>query len=439
MKLSWPDPKDDRRNVVGKLSSSKAAGHTSEARFVHTSLEDFEMNRHLTASGPNGSTPPFLNIPQYWNPHKLKVGEQDLLQYFQDVASQALTTFDHSSTDLGSFLLRVSLSDNTQSAAAALNALLAFASLHKHGVQSQAAELKISALSALATAAQGDELSTTEAVQHVAAGMLLYSFEIQRACCTSSQWTRHLSSVMTVIDTTHLGMVQDDNIATLLEWVYYNDVLSRFSLQHWEKEDPQGPPTLSTPSTTLSSVGSSEISFMAFSSTSPLLKLLSELFDSIYTEARSVEVGEEHKKFLKVLDWRIRSTSADIPVDQLYQLAMLIYLDRTSKTLADQPLRMQQHIDNAFSIISQLDYCPRQFPVFILGCEARTDSRRVLILDLISRTEKQASSRSFNYVRLLIQAIWTQEDLTDIKTGDLDYWNKLSSTISRCAIPPTFV
>lgn len=178
---------------------------------------------------------------------------------------------------------------------------------------------------------------------------------------------------------------------------------------------------------------------MAFSSTSPLLKLLSELFDSIYTEARSVEVGEEHKKFLKVLDWRIRSTSADIPVDQLYQLAMLIYLDRTSKTLADQPLRMQQHIDNAFSIISQLDYCPRQFPVFILGCEARTDSRRVLILDLISRTEKQASSRSFNYVRLLIQAIWTQEDLTDIKTGDLDYWNKLSSTISRCAIPPTFV
>lgn len=65
---------------------------------------------------------------------------------------------------------------------------------------------------------------------------------------------------MTVIDTTHLGMVQDDNIATLLEWVYYNDVLSRFSLQHWEKEDPQGPPTLSTPSTTLSSVGSSEVS-----------------------------------------------------------------------------------------------------------------------------------------------------------------------------------
>lgn len=99
------------------------------------------------------------------------------------MASQALTTFDHSPTDLGSFLLRVSLSDNTKSAAAALNALLAFSSLHKHGVQSQAAELKISALSALATAAQGDELSTTEAVQHVAAGMLLYSFEVRFVSC----------------------------------------------------------------------------------------------------------------------------------------------------------------------------------------------------------------------------------------------------------------
>jgi hypothetical protein len=73
----------------------------------------------------------------------------------------------------------MSLSSNTLSATALLKSLLAFSSLHHHGLQAQALELKISALKALAAASEGIELDSERIVQHVAAGMLLYSFEVQ--------------------------------------------------------------------------------------------------------------------------------------------------------------------------------------------------------------------------------------------------------------------
>lgn len=73
----------------------------------------------------------------------------------------------------------MSLSNDSLSATALLRSLLAFSSLHRHGLQSQACELKISALGALAAASESEELDTEAAVQHVAAGMLLYSFEVQ--------------------------------------------------------------------------------------------------------------------------------------------------------------------------------------------------------------------------------------------------------------------
>lgn len=72
----------------------------------------------------------------------------------------------------------MSLSSDTHSTTALLRSLLAFSSLHRDGLQSQACELKISALGALAAASETIELDTQGAVQHVATCMLLYSFEV---------------------------------------------------------------------------------------------------------------------------------------------------------------------------------------------------------------------------------------------------------------------
>lgn len=78
---------------------------------------------------------------------------------------------------LGNLLVRMALTSDTASSRAVLQSLLALSSLHRHDVHSQAVELKISAIKSLA-AVTGSHIDTAEAMQHVAAGMLLCSFEV---------------------------------------------------------------------------------------------------------------------------------------------------------------------------------------------------------------------------------------------------------------------
>jgi hypothetical protein len=95
----------------------------------------------------------------------------------QYTASRSLATFGHKPIELANALVRVALASNTNSATAVLQSLLALSALHRYNVNSQAVELKISAINALSAASRSD-ISTTEAIQHIAAGMLLCSFEV---------------------------------------------------------------------------------------------------------------------------------------------------------------------------------------------------------------------------------------------------------------------
>jgi hypothetical protein len=178
------------------------------------------------------------------------------------------------------------------------------------------------------------------------------------------------------------------------------------------------------------------------------LGLLSNICDTIPAKpynAMSIEESNKYKAGLEVLDWRLRTvpvsataaeTAEMATTVELYQLAILVYLNRVSENLLDQSARTQQHIDRAFAIFSKLNSCERQFPLFILGCEASTDEQRAIVLDLISRTEKKISSRSLTHVKILIPAMWAQNDLA---AQELNYWDKLSGIISACLIVPSLV
>jgi hypothetical protein len=162
------------------------------------------------------------------------------------VASASLATFGHDATALGSILVRIALEGETASAAALLKALLAFSSLHRSGLQTQAIELKIAALGSLAEGSAAPSLSAKETIQHAATGMLLCSFEVHQSSCTSGQWTGYLAGVKTVINASSMQTPPQlgSDMAVLLDWVHYHDVLARFSLLHWEREGaPELPPT----------------------------------------------------------------------------------------------------------------------------------------------------------------------------------------------------
>ena len=158
----------------------------------------------------------------------------------------------------------------------------------------------------------------------------------------------------------------------------------------------------------------------------------------------SVSEREERKQFLEILEWKIRSTELPESTQkdakavlslEVYKIAVLIYLNRVTGGQLKQTVDMQTHIDRGFEILAKLDTCERQFPIFVVGCEAQSDVQRAIILDIMSRTQDSATSRSLNHARLLLQALWTQDDLSGGKT---QYWSKISYVISCCTIMPSF-
>lgn len=183
-----------------------------------------------------------------------------------------------------------------------------------------------------------------------------------------------------------------------------------------------------------------------------MINLLSQVCDAVSSRAISPKTSQDVdvcKGFLGVLEWRIRSLP--IPkvthdtdnnddatlVIKLYQLAMLLYLDRSSEGLIDQPIRTQQQIDQAFAIFPRLRSCKQQFPIFVVGYEARTDEQRAIVLDIISRTEKMNLSRSFTHCKSLLQAVWAQDDLA--QWNGISHRGKLIALMSHCATIPPFV
>jgi hypothetical protein len=244
-----------------------------------------------------------------------------------------------------------------------------------------------------------------------------------------------------------------------MDWVYYHDVMSHFTLRHWHGEVLEIPPKPSdmcrkdlrevyTPVRPVMGLHSRN----AVQSTDPSmlgnLELLAELSDAVMIhpqDALAVQQFEDYKGYIRILDWRIRnlSTRSDSMhdsehnvVSEIFKIATLVYLNRVTGDLLDQAESIQSNLDRAFTLFSKMSSCDRQYPLFIIGCEARTDEQRLTVMDLISRTEQRSSSRSLNHVKILVQAIWAQDDLAE---KGLDYSKKMSTVISSCTIIPSLV
>ncbi|KAH4115892.1 hypothetical protein HBI46_055160 [Parastagonospora nodorum] len=418
---------------------------------------DIELYYSLKSSVPV-RTLSLLGVPMLWNTFKLEVPDRDLFEYLLTgscapsavycVASASLATFGHDAATLGKILVRIGLEGRTASAAAVLQALLAFSSLHRYGLQPHAVELKIAALKSLAEGSAVPSLGAKETIQHIATGMLLCSFEIHHSSCSSDEWMGCLRGVETVINASSIKTLLQlgSDVVVLLDWVHYHDILARFSLLYWERE---GTPEL--PSTPTNFFGP-QISILpppVFS----MINLLSQACVTISSSTIPPETGnsaDDYKNFVGVIDWRIRTVPMlkithddnDVLDDvallmHLYQLAMLVFLNRRSEGVIDQPIRTQDYIDKAFALLPRLSFCKQQFPIHVIGCEARTDEQRAVILDVISRTEKMSLSRSFSYCRRILQAVWAQDDLRE--GNKISHRDMLTSVIGHCVIVPAFV
>jgi hypothetical protein len=122
--------------------------------------------------------------------------------------------------------------------------------------------------------------------------------------------------------------------------------------------------------------------------------------------------------------------SESITVKQLFVLATLLYVERKSKQLSGPSGKTKVWIEDAYLLLSKIEYCNKPWPLFVFALEARTDSRRLLILDIIDRSIPKTSSGSLVALRELIVKLWVQDDLNIEENAD--YGRNLCPVQSVC-------
>ncbi|KAK7431785.1 hypothetical protein QQZ08_001725 [Neonectria magnoliae] len=454
-----------------KHQDANAAG-ARELQWVNVTSQDIEMHEYLADSSASIEfyLVPFkssrnvtrrrrqapqsaLPMSVSWMPWKLEASEMDLLRYFESTAASALSTFGHEQAELRDLLIRMCFSDNTASSNAVLQAILALASVHQDGHQNQATQLKLGALRALRDSLGNIDKCEAKAMQHVAAGMVLCSLEIQNPADTYADWITYGCGVKHVIRGAQLiASTSDNDSVVLLGWVHYHDVLARFSMRHWRR--------FSIVNNCRQDIGNQLIdSFECWNVETPrppsvaheILHLLSMVCDTILDPKHPKYHAKDYRDHLSLLEWKLKKAPSMEPtgrppqtpksaimavVSELHRLATLTYLERASGHLCRESPKVANWTSKAFRILSKLKACRWLFPLLIFGFEARSDERRKLLLDLMSRTEKETHGRSLECIRNLVEAVWVQDDLA---VGELVYVDKMQAILSSSALLPVFV
>ncbi|KAL4966727.1 Zn(II)2Cys6 transcription factor [Aspergillus stella-maris] len=425
IRLSWPRANDPKRAVVCRapVRLSKPNAVRGFQFQVNASSWDIEVHHNVLGSLSTFPAKPSTITPLPFDAFEYNDSEGQLFEYFKTTASKSLPILGHNPTDLGSLLLRISFTTTSPATLAVRTAILAYASIHLHGVQGQAFDLKIAALNSLRTAS--NKCIKGFEHLHLAAGMLLCSFDIHRAACTSGQWRFYIKGVKSVIGHYYLleymqghrrGVSSD--IAMLLDWVKYHDALARFSSLHWYRERAN----VCFPTQICLEVHARYQGFTAESLRNPgsraelavtLMQVLEYGCEALTgrLKAAGAKIDYSIQNLYQLLQPVPFSPTDDITFELFYH-AILVYLNRASRHTLEPASTTQKRIERAFSLFGTIDVLPRQFPLFILGAEARTDEERCLVLKLFDRTEKDDSSRSLFLVREFVNMVWVQKDLT---------------------------
>ncbi|KAH7138209.1 fungal-specific transcription factor domain-containing protein [Dendryphion nanum] len=454
VRLSWPTQDDAKRSIVVPVSQTcrRRVRGSGKVKLVNASFWDIEMHHNLTTHAmENRKIISQIRFPRIvpWCPHNLESTDTELVDYFSSVASNSLAAFGQSTATIKRALIRMALVENTPSSRAVLQSMLAFSQLHRDGCQVQTYKYVKSALRNLTSTANAN-MTKHQAAQHMCAGMILCSAHILRDWDGPFHWIWYICSSKEIAKTVGMKWLDSESDAlVILRWVYYHDVLSRFSLRHWRFRAgaiERYYATFKRRPTFCEPIDFPRMDASAFD----VLHYLLQFFTSVANSSDSRYHSEEYREKMKALKEAVMnipttkivhqddSTEATVATDtllEIYRLATLIYLERQSNNFSGLSEEIATWIEQALPLLAQLNGYDQPFPLFVIGCEARTDEQRDVILELISRTEAISRSRNLQYVTHVIQAIWVQDDLAD---GTLDYSNKLDSIFGAVNILPSF-
>lgn len=187
MRLSWPQLDDNKRAILGPYPPNCKRDESCRRNKAWIDAFSTDVYLHFIASAQTEGichhnaimqlVPPCIPESISWNPCKIDSSNKDSVRYFERVVSDYLPMLDSDRPRIRKLLMQMAMSDDTDSSKAVLQSMLALATLHRDGQQSHAERLKLSAIRALLVS-MNEDMDARAGIQHIAAGMLLCSFEV---------------------------------------------------------------------------------------------------------------------------------------------------------------------------------------------------------------------------------------------------------------------
>ncbi|KAI1419556.1 fungal-specific transcription factor domain-containing protein [Xylaria sp. FL1777] len=462
LRLSWPRENDRKRSIrahMPTISTQTEMRYSGGDPLINTTSHDVELYQYLSFARASKPRNPALTSLKLLRTPQADVTHNELLCYFREAAHYSLVTFTPATSQIRDVIMHMIFTSDTVSRRALLYALLAFSSLHRGGLHQETMLLKVTALAALSASAKEAAQGPVEAAQHVAACMILCGFEILVPSENSGEWLWYIRGALEIIHRAQLGnkLRYTDN-GDLLDWVYFHDSMSRFTLYHWRHKHLAVTATDTTTSPVqpishhLPSIEDSPASLFQ-NRPHAILNVLSEICEVLLdpSDPRSRDIA--YKDRLRALEWKIDNLPFLPPMTsdlddsgdeveftaQLYRISTRVYLARASQDPLEPPVNLDSMIDAAFAGPVQSCHCRHFFPLLIIAGEARTEEQRAGILNLIERTEKHGLVRSMMAFRTQVQSFWVQQDLHADGDIILNYLGLMKAMVSSDRALPSYV
>lgn len=181
------------------------------------------------------------------------------------------------------------------------------------------------------------------------------------------------------------------------------------------------------------------------------MEAISKISDLVLDRNDPVRNSLEHNEALDRLERRLTTSKQQVEqeskteisnenelkqIAQLYRLAGLIYLYRAGKRLPSTNSKVKVAVEAGLEILAGLSACSRAFPIVMIGCEAKCDYDRMVVLELLRRTLGCWTIDNAVGAQRFLEASWAQDDLH--AEEDLDYVRKLDAIMSLSKYRPSF-
>ncbi|KAL7805013.1 fungal-specific transcription factor domain-containing protein [Trichoderma aethiopicum] len=457
MQLSWPREGDKRRAIVNDSTATVTKLPKQYRRrgttFLNASSWDVALSEALQDNRNLGQRLSPLSVSHLpFLPSSPSLGDNAiLLDYFNATKTQILSPIIDEA--LAHYVMRTAMVTSGPTVNLVMQGIFTLSALLLLG-PSKCQEHKSRLISMLQTnLAKSDRDSV---LQNLIATMLLYQCEVCDTASNGVLWRLYLCGAKKIISAaSHSRILYRHDCAILMDWIYYHEVMSEFSLRHWAERSTinsfcKGPQAIRPSNITIDdSLASNGITCpmdaldlvrnvckrpspdrnddMPYNNAE--MEQIQQLRQSIYEVIG--EYGTFHDNCGSLLNRQDMMTA-------LYRYAALVYLNRSVANVSTSSFSHRRLVREGILLLQNLGFCESAWPLFIIACEANEDEQRLQILTTLADTRRELGKRSSQMplIQQMIEAVWHQNDLN--VESDVSYCRIVDAVISTAPSLPLF-